>query len=143
MSDWPSQRTLLDVFVAISASRAMYESLEDMKNVRRRLLQDSREERGLRSAFLTTNGAAFRLWLLQSSHFCHAAKRQLMWQTFQAKFYGLSRTGIRALSLFGLLVPLTSLDRHWKKLISNYQATTRCQTHVHIFASSGYFFYIK
>lgn len=143
VTDWPSQRTLLDVYVAISGSRVMYETFEEMRTLRTRNLQETEQERILRSAFLKTNGPAFRMWLLQSSHFTHGAKRQLMWHTFQAKFYGLSRMGIRSLSNFGLLCPLTSLDRHWKKLISNYQQTTRFQTPLKVRVMATFFLYKK
>ena len=69
VTDWPSQRTLLDVYVAISGSRVMYETFEEMRTLRTRNLQETEQERILRSAFLKTNGPAFRMWLLQSSHF--------------------------------------------------------------------------
>ena len=128
LSDWPLQHTLLDVFVSISCSQDMQDTLEEMRTLRNRFFEDTDAEVALRSGFLRVHGPAFRMWLLQSSHSCHAAKRQLMWHTFQAKYHGLSRSGIHALSTFNLLCPLTSLDRHWKKLISRYQATTRCKS---------------
>ena len=143
LSDWPSQRNLLEVFVSMSCSGGMSDALEEMKALRNRNLRDTREEVELRTAFLRTNGAAFRMWLLQSSHFCHAAKRQLMWHSFQAKFYGLSRTGIRAMSNFGLLCPLTSVDRHWKTLISQYLISTRYDARAHSRHRHVLFFYIN
>lgn len=47
-----------------------------------------------------------------------------MWHTVVAKFFGLSRMGVRALSQFGVLGPLTSLDRTWKALLDKYMKTT-------------------
>ena len=60
-SDLPFQRSLLDVCVAISGSRAMNKLLEEMKTLRMRLLQDTYETPVLRSAFLKTVGAACRM----------------------------------------------------------------------------------
>ena len=74
LSDWPSERNLLEVFVSMSCSGGMSDALKEMKALRNRTLRDTREEVELRTAFLRTNGAAFRMWLLQSSHFLPCCK---------------------------------------------------------------------
>ena len=123
--DWPSADTLLHVWSEISISASLTLAFENMRAVRRRVGADSAEEQALRASFLKIFGASFRLWLLRSCSFTYGARRQLMWSTYLAKFYGLSRTGIRTLSQLGLLSPLTSLDRHWKSMLHSYGSTIR------------------
>ena len=43
LSDWPSQRNLLEVFVSMSCSGGMSDALEEMKALRNRNLRDTRE----------------------------------------------------------------------------------------------------
>ena len=130
--DWPLARTLLHVWVEISLSESLRIAFEKLKAVRMRLGEDSQEEEVLRAQFLKTYGAGFRMWVLRTCCFTHGANRQLMWNTFLAKFYGLSRPGIRTLSQLGLLSALTSVDRHWKSLLLNYRTTVRYEHRVEL-----------
>lgn len=130
-ADWHLRPSLLHVYVEICGSRPVYDSFQELVAVRSRNLRESLEEQRLRESFLNLYGAAFRMWLLHSCSFSRGAKRQIMWHTFIAKFHGLSRSGIRQLSQFALLAPLTSLDRHWNDLLTRYDGLTRYPNHRH------------
>ena len=108
-----------------------------MKRCRRASGADSGEEVSLRSTFLEKYGAKLRLWLLETCTFSIGARRQRLWHTFLAKFYGLSRTGILQLSNLGVLSPLTSLDRHWKTLLFKYRASVRYDSRLYFGGSDS------
>ena len=130
-TDWPVQETLLHAWVEIVRSPAVVSAFRGLQRCRTASGADSPEEVGLRTTFLEKYGAKLRLWLLETCSFSHGARRQRLWQTFLAKFYGVSRMGIMHLSQLGVLTPLTTLDRHWKSLLFTYRSAVRfARTHI-------------
>lgn len=130
-SDWHLRSSLLHVWAEISVSAKVRAAFAKLVSCRNDNFEDSEEELQLRNDFLSSHGASFRMWLLQSCMSTHGAKRQMLWHTHLAKFYGLSRSGVRALSHFQLLSPLTSADRHWKTLLFNYRVSVRsCKCYI-------------
>ena len=115
---------MLAAYVEICGSSAISADYQQLANFSLQLLADSPPAQIVRKAFLAKYGAAFRMWALQSCSCTYGARRQLMWHMVVAKFFGLSRMGVRALSQFGVLGPLTSLDRTWKALLDKYMKTT-------------------
>lgn len=130
-SDWHLASTLLHVWAEISVSNKVRGDFAQLMTCRNDNGQESEEEIQLRANFLSSHGSSFRMWLLQSCISTIGAKRQLLWHTFLAKFYGLSRSGIRALAQFQLLSPLTSVDRHWKTLLLKYRELLRSRNALH------------
>lgn len=104
------------------ALRTAYDSLVSM---RRANLGDTPVEASARRDFLGRYASGFASWVLQNIKSSHVANRQLMYNTFVAKFFGLSRTGISRLADMDILAPLTSMDRAWKRLLQDYRVETR------------------
>ena len=137
MTDWPVQETLLHAWVEIARSPSVVAAFDRLRRCRMAAGVDSPEEVALEevalgSAFLKKYSVKLRLWLLETCPFSYGARRQRLWQTFLAKFYGMSRMGIMHLSKLGVLTPLTTLDRHWKSLLLAYRASVRFLTHLRV-----------
>jgi hypothetical protein len=94
-------------------------------SLRRANGRDTEEEVNARQEFLDRYANGFVSWVLQNIKSSHVANKQLMYNTFLAKFFGLSRTGIARLSDLNIMSPLTSMDRAWKRLLADYRVTTR------------------
>ena len=51
---------------------------------------------------------------------------QLFYNTFCARFHGLSRQGVAILASHGYMLPITTYDRHEKKTLEKIDANFRC-----------------
>ena len=124
-ADWTLEPSLLHAYVAMSLNKPLRAAFKTLVRIRRLNRGVTENELTSRGAFLQTCSIGFATWVLQNIKSSHAAKRQFMYHTFVAKFYGLSRTGISRLADYDLLSPLTSMDRAWQDLLSDYRDKTR------------------
>ena len=125
ITDWPSAPSLLSSYVAMGTSEALRTAYDSLVSIRRANRGDTPVEASARRDFLGRYASGFASWVLQNIKSSHVANRQLMYNTFVAKFFGLSRTGISRLADMDILAPLTSMDRAWKRLLQDYRVETR------------------
>ena len=128
-ADWTLDPSLLHAYVAMSLNRPLRTAFKALVRMRRSNGLVTENELTMRGSFLQTFANGFATWVLQNIKSSYAAKRQVMYHTFVAKFYGLSRTGISLLADYDLLSPLTSMDRSWRDLLSDYKDNTRYNDH--------------
>ena len=105
ITDWPSAPSLLSSYVAMGTSEALRTAYDSLVSIRRANLGDTPVEASARRDFLGRYASGFASWVLQNIKSSHVANRQLMYNTFVAKFFGLSRTG-------SLVWPIWTYWRH-------------------------------
>jgi hypothetical protein len=75
---------------------------------------------------LERDGGCFHGFVLMAvGNVGNNGKRQLYYPTFSARFHGLSRQGVQLMSHFGVLMNISTYDRHKKDFLVNIREMNR------------------
>ena len=114
----------MEAYIYICGSRAL---ATDYKSLKRNIGDDLATHEERIADFARRHYPGFRTWLFQNCKRSNGVRRQQLYITHIAKFYGLSRTGIHILSRYDMLSPLTTMDRDISAKLLEYTLRTRYQ----------------